>query len=510
MAQNFAPFTLPPGIVKPASNALAQGRWNDANFVRWVDGRLAPVAGWEKLALTGTFASKIRQILTWSDNSGIIRTAILCEANLYYVDVGGVINDITPAGGMTAPTGNVTAGGYGDDVYGAYTYGDARPNKTNYKAIGPCYTLANWGQSLVAMTSPDGRLLIWDPSSAPGTKAAAVANAPTNNRTFVVTPERHVIIFGSGNVPNQFSWCDQENITVWGAGVTNTAGSYLIEPFSPILAAQVIKNGVVFFTATAAYLSRYIGVPFIYDYELISETSAPITTASLSEYGGVAYWLADDGFWSSDGISISSVDCDILEWYKLLADPLYSRYRTAATNLGSQTEIWWFFPDNTTGGENNRVIIYNPIQKWWSIGVLSRSCGYKAAYNTYPIMSDGTSLYKHESGLSYADLATLPYAESGALNTSGGARMTYVDAWLVDHNAPYNAVQYTVKGYINRLSQASGPEITIGPKFCRADGVLESRLTARDITIKIQTAINGGPSWTFGQPLVAAAPRGTR
>src|SRR4029077_3336128 len=108
----------------------------------------------------------------WFDLNTNYHVAYLCEAHLY-VDNGGVLVDISPTPAIVPP-GAPTMGGYGDGVYGDGVYGDPRPLTAGatIDKVPDAFSLDNFGGILYAMTSPDGRLLRWDPLSAPGTKAA--------------------------------------------------------------------------------------------------------------------------------------------------------------------------------------------------------------------------------------------------------------------------------------------------------------------------------------------------
>lgn len=506
---DFVPLQFPPGVIKSSSNALVQGNWTDTNLVRWeTGGSLKPVGGWEQYSLPET-ASIIRAMHTWIDNSGIERTGVLCENHLYVLE-GGVLTDVSPTTvPIEGPPSDLTVGGYGDDVYGDGTYGTARPTHQSLRLIGPAWTIANWGEDLVAMSSYDGRLLRWQPS-APLTLAAAVPNAPVACRTFIVTPERHVVVFQSNGTTNRFDWCDQEDIENWTVSPTTTAGFYEIQPFAPIVSAKVIKNGFVFFTTVGPYFSRYIGVPYIYSYDPVAGGSIPISQGALMEAGGRAYWIADDGVWSTDGLSVDPVPCTLHEWFRKTMNPIYVRYRMSGVNIGTYQEIWWFWPEGE-GTENTRYSCYNFVDKWWAHGRLTRTCGASATFSSYPTFADAHGMYKHESGNFYHGAPELPYAESGAINSKSGAIMTYVDQMVVDHGGDRSLVNYTFKGYLTRQEQFTGvPAITIGPKQVRTDGYLDARLTARDIVFRIEMAADGVGPFTFGQPLINASPRGNR
>ena len=46
------PIDIPPGFYKNATQYQAKNRWYDGNLVRFSEGRLRPIGGWQRLAPT--------------------------------------------------------------------------------------------------------------------------------------------------------------------------------------------------------------------------------------------------------------------------------------------------------------------------------------------------------------------------------------------------------------------------------------------------------------------------
>ena len=314
MSTQFRPIELPPGVVSKPTKQMRSSNWAEVNLCRWVEGQLSPVGGQAQYTNmvdgveTYAFASRCKRIHGWYGLDQVYRIAYLCEANLY-VDEGGVLTDISPGVDATdvnygddnysdglysgAATQPITppflgAGGYGDDLYSAATYGDPRPEggAVLLDRLPDVYSLDNFGSILYAMTSADGRLLMWDP--AVGGPAIVQPVSGTRGpvplgRCFVVTNERYVMIFGTGSdgtvdggKANRFAWCDQENPGAWDyASVTSQAGYLDIEPASPIICASATRNGIIIFTAKKAYNSQYLGMPYIYNYVELGTNCTP-------------------------------------------------------------------------------------------------------------------------------------------------------------------------------------------------------------------------------------------
>lgn len=495
------PLKMPVGIVKNSTPAGTAKSWSDASLVRWVDGALRPWGGWDKIDIDN-FASIPRSCHTWTDNSGVIRTAVLCDNHLYVID-GGSLFDITPADGIIGPNSDVNQGGFGDGPYNYDTYGTERPERITMRYLGPAFSLNNWGEHLIAMVSTDGRLLHWIPNTAM-LKAEAVPSAPISNRMFVVTPERHVMLFCMGGDFRTFGWCSQEDISDWNmASTLNTAGYYEVEPAAQILCAISTPIGTAFWTATKMYWIVYQGTPYIYTYKPVGDNLTPVSYASAATYSDSLVWLSENGFWTFNGGIPTPMDCPVFDWYRENVNIDHARYKAWGMNLFSMPEVLFFFPmgDNT---ECNAYIQWNYKYGWWSIGMLSRTAGNGATYSNYPIMVNQEGAYYHEKGDYYNGADALPYI-SGYINQGyGSVTSTIIDA-IVDDGANPGDVGYTFSGALMRSKNS--PVSSTHKLTARSDGLLEVRFTARDIKLKIETIREGVGAWTFGEMLVKIAGR---
>jgi len=177
MSTDFRPLEIPPGVVAKPTKNQRSSNWAEVNLMRWVEGQMAPVGG--QAQYNYQFASRCKAIHGWYSLDAIYYIAYLCEANLY-VEVGGELIDISPIPPLVAPP-PIAEGGYGGGYYSAGDYGvpTTDPSIVPIDALPSAWSLDNFGQILLAMTSPDGRLLQWDPSAgAPGLVASIAAYTP--------------------------------------------------------------------------------------------------------------------------------------------------------------------------------------------------------------------------------------------------------------------------------------------------------------------------------------------
>jgi hypothetical protein len=517
------PVTIPPGVIRNATPAGVGLHWYDSHLMRWVSGRMRPILGWEQVDIGATvFPSPIRALHRWVDQSGLERLAILCETALFVME-GSTITDISPiqeknpdntvryAAGIKGPTGSLTSGGYGNDLYDIGTYDTARASRGTIRKIGEVWRLGNWGEHLIAMASTDGRLLRWIPGEphadrVKGQEGGSTANfAPEGNRTFVITPERYVMLFGMDGRVNKFGWCSQENIEDWNfALTTNTAGFYEVEPMSRIIDAQVARYTTIFWTVAGSYVVEYKALPYIYTYAYLGSHAGPLSGQAAAVFSGTVMWPALDGFWQFDGSAISQVPCSVLDWFQQNLDDRATRARMAGWFNGAASEVWWCFPTKGNS-ENNKLIVYNFEERWWSIGDLNRTCGYPGTLAAYPVMATTSKLYRHEKGNIYPG-ADLPWIRSGQMSPDGAGKVRATTKQiLVDTDAPLNAVSYELIATKGRYDGAQ--EYTKGPKMPRLQGKIDYRVTGRDFAVRMQST-NAGLAWSFGQGAILLAPRG--
>jgi len=537
MSTQFRPIEIPPGVAAMPTKKMRSSNWAEVNMVRWREGQLTPMGGQAQYTnVVGgveqyVFASRCKAIHGWYDLAGVYHIAYLCEQNLY-VDTGGSLTDITPAGGMVAPTGLV--GGYSDDAYNVDTYGTPRsiPTSVAITKVPDAYSLDNFGAILYAMTSADSRLLMWDPAVG-GPAVIQPANSGRgpvpHGRCFVVTQERFIMIFGStedgtagGGSARRFAWCDQENPGAWDySSVTSQAGFLDIEPATPIIAAIETRVGILFWTAKKAYVSQFLGIPYVYNYVELADNCTPWSPQSVATTSSLTLWFSEQGVFSFDGTSIMPVACRVRPWIDDDIDTVQVRELSFAAHLGEFSEWWWFFPQ-LNSPFNSRAAVYNYKEGWWTQANMSRSAGITSSYTAHPIFADDFVAFQHEVGNVYVNAnapVTPPFAESFDLNINSGTRLTTVKQLIPDVEAVgatdptsiANAISNLRYSIFYRNSRSLGsPELQTPLITPRSDGYVDLRATGRDIRLRIDMASPIIQPFTLGQHLIDAVPRGDR
>ena len=258
------PLKIPAGFYRTGTDFDAAGRWRDGSLVRWRDGSLRPIGGWRvNENIASITANAPRGMHTWESNNGTRYVAAGSYNELFAVVSGGTAYDIAPTD-LTAGSESASVNiGYGYGFYGVGAYGTPRPDTGNLSPT-TTWSLDNWGEYLLACSTADGRILEWQLGAS--SKAAVVANAPTNNLGLIVTEERFVFALGAGGNPRKVAFSDREDNTTWAPASTNEAGDIELQTSGQIETAIRTRGQTLILTDVDAHTARYIGPPYVYSF----------------------------------------------------------------------------------------------------------------------------------------------------------------------------------------------------------------------------------------------------
>lgn len=334
-------------------------------------------------------------------------------------------------------------------------------------------------------------------------------------RSFVVTPDRFIMVFGStqdGTTENgssrRVAWCDQENPGAWDySNVASQAGFYDLEPASPIVCGISSRLGILLWTAKKVYGSKFLGLPYVYNFTELADGTTPWSPQSMVTTSSLSLWMSEQGVFSYDGTSILPIACMIRPWVDDDIDPILVREFSFAAHLMEFNEWWWFFPQLINNGKNTRAIVYNYKEGWWTQVRMTRSAGTTSSYTSHPIFADDGVAFQHEVGTVYVN-ADLPFAETFDLNLNSGGKLTTVKQMMPDIEGDFDNLLYSIF-YRNSRSKGS-PEMRSPPRTVRPDGYVDFRTTGRDVRLRIDVATPIVQPFTVGQHLIDAVLRGDR
>lgn len=489
------PINIPPGVFRNGTELQSAGRWYDVSLVRWTEGAMEPVGGWEKRSITA-LTGKARSLLTWKTNSDVRLMAIGTSSKLYAVTQSNVLVNITPTGFTAGSNDASTGAGYGIGTYGGGYYGTPRPD-TGSVTPATTWSLDTWGEYLVGCSTSDGKLYEWQLDYTTPTKAAVITNAPTSCIGLLVSAERSLFALGASGDGRKVAWSDLENNTIWTAASTNLAGSVILQTSGRIMTGKRVRGQNLILTDIDAHTLTYVGQPFVYQAEIAGRACGAASANCVAVLDNMAVWMGQKGFHMYDGY-VKPLPCEVYD-YVFNNININQISKVYAVNNAQYNEVWWFYP-SAGANENDSYVAWDYLENHWSIGTLARTAGTDRSVFRNPIMigADGF-IYDHEVGLNYS--GALPYAETGPFQIGNGDQILYVNEMIPDErNQGSVSATFKTRYYPTSEESTYGPYSLTQPTSVRFNG--------RQIKMRVTTTT---PSdWRVGAMRLNAIPGGRR
>jgi hypothetical protein len=498
MADTLVPVTIRPGVYRNGTKYQARGRWYDVNLVRWFEGQMRPVGGWDAVRETDNdpiaVAGVPRQMIAWRGLTNTAYLAVSTESNLYAYSEG-VLTDITPTGLVVGDPDTVYGNGaYGDGDYGAGPYGQANPLLSEMVEPG-AWQLDTFGENLVGVLSSDGRIYLWDLITAEAELASV--DAPEGCIGLVVTPERFLVTLGADGYPRQLRWASQESLTVWTPAVENTAGDLDLQGTGKLMCGARGRNETLIWTENELYALRYLGGTLVYGVERLGTNCGIISRKAYATIDGNAVWMGRNSFFSYDGF-VKPIPSDVSDY--VFGDfNINQKEKVFAVPVSQFGEVWWFYP-SASSTECDRYVVFNYREGYWSLGQLSRTCGVDRGAYDYPIMAAPTgAVYEHEKGFDHDGV--VPYAETGPMQLGEGERTS-----MMRRIVPDEKTLGDVEFHIYSAFYPTDTEVVHGPYTPGAPTSV--RVSGRQLRLRVDEVRAG--DWRVGNLRVNVVPAGGR
>ena len=489
------PISIPPGVFRNGTELQSTGRWYDVNLVRWTEGAMEPIGGWEVRPIS-VLTGKARSLLTWKTNGSVRLMAAGTSSKLYAVTQSNVLVDITPVSFTAGSDDASTGAGYGIGTYGGGFYGTPRPDSGSVTAA-TTWSLDTWGEYLVGCATSDGKLYEWQLDYSTPTKAAVITNAPTNCIGLLVTAERSLFALGASGDGRKVAWSDLENNTIWTPSSTNLAGSIILQTSGRIITAKRVRGQNLIITDIDAHTLTYVGQPFVYQAEIAGRACGAASANCVAVLDNMAVWMGQKGFHVYDGY-VKPLPCEVYDYVfnNINTNQISKVY---AVNNAQYNEVWWFYP-SAGSNENDSYVSWDYVENHWTIGTLARTAGTDRSVFRNPIMI-GTDnfIYDHEVGLNYS--GALPYAETGPFQIGNGDQVLYINEMIPDErNQGSVSATFKTRYYPTSAETSYGPYSLTQPTSVRFNG--------RQIKMRVTTTT---PSdWRVGTQRLNAIPGGRR
>jgi hypothetical protein len=513
VATTFLPLALPPGIYRNGTKYQSRGRWYDASLVRFFSGSIGPVGGWTPLVddagdALGVLDGIARGVFAWRGEDGNLFLALGTTEKLYLF-AGGVLHDITPVGFTPAASEDSAPSGafglYGEGPYGTGAYGSGASTSTIIETSN--WHLDNFGNYLVAVSTSDNKLYVWEGNVANPAIEVSGTDFPTHVTGCVVTPEGFLVALGwsagEANVRG-VTWASQRTYTTWTADITNSAGDFDLATSGRLMTARRTRNETLLWTDTDVHVMTYIGGTLVYRFAQAGDKCGAVSPRSPVVVDTRAMWMGNNGFFAYDGF-VKPVPCDVQDY--VFGDfNEAQKTKVWGTSIAEFGEVWWFYPSREST-EVDRYVVYNYVEGHWTIGQLARTAGCDAGPLTHPVMVDPSSqTYEHEQPTGRPTDALLgpeplPYAESGPVQLGEGERL-YSLLQLIPDERTLGDVTVTLyaSNYPNEAETESGPHGMSAP--------VSLRVNARAIRLRLTQDTD--TDWRVGQFRLAVKPGSRR
>jgi len=225
-------------------------------------------------------------------------------------------------------------------------------SKWNFAQFGDTIIAANNVNKLQGYTLGSSTLFADLDASAP------VAEYVTVVRDFVVAAS-----LDSGTNANKVQWSNINDASNWTSGAASQSDFQIIADGGNIHGITGGEIGLIFLDRAIVRMS-YIGSPLFFQFDTISRGVGCVEGNSVVQYGGMSYFLGEDGFYSCDGSKVTPIGTQKVDsWF-------YANANISQLNLMSSTIdpirkiVVWKFIDNFA---QNTLLIYNwQVQKWSS------------------------------------------------------------------------------------------------------------------------------------------------
>ena len=435
--------------------------------------------------------------------------------------------------GDTVTANSSDSGNGGSGVDGAYQLNIGADNFTNGLGFGSGYwnqsswgggvnsftsqlrlwTLDNFGEDMIS-NPRGGGIFYWDKSNGVTTRSinftalSGASDVPTlSSQVLVSEVDRHIICLGANTIgtttqdPMLVRWSNQEDAAMWTPKTDNTAGSLRLSAGSEIIGGIRTRQEIAIFTDNAIYSMQFIGPPFIFGINLVTEGVSMVSPQAAINANNAIYFMDQDNFYVYSG-SVQSLPCSVRAY--VFDDFNYGQtWKVHATRNAQFNEVTWFYCSSDSL-EIDRYVTYNYLEQTWTIGTMARTAWMDAGSSTDTPIGAGSSgsttnyLYNQETGSNDDGSAMTAYIESADFDAGDGDQFMFIKRLIPDvsfigtETNPVLTYSIKTRDYpLGSLNTATTATVTTDT------GVAYVRARARQMRVRIES-IDADNTWRLG------------
>lgn len=227
---------------------------------------------------------------------------------------------------------------------------------------GSRWYFTQFGDVVIAANN-SAKLQSWTINSSSGftdlAAAAPVAKYVTTVRDFVVAAN-----LDAGTNANKVQWSDINDEGTWTSGSASQSDFQIIADGGNITGITGGEFGLVLLERAVVRMS-YIGSPYFFQFDNISRGIGCIDGGSVAQYGGITYFLSDNGFYACDGKSLDPIGTEKVDRF-FFKNANINQIDTISASADPVNKLVVWNYANANGGRS--LLIYNWQIKKWSQG----------------------------------------------------------------------------------------------------------------------------------------------
>ena len=406
---------------------------------------------------------------------------------------------------------NFTNGlGFGSGYWNQSSWGGGINSFTSQLRL---WTLDNFGEDMIS-NPRGGGIFYWDKSNGVTTRSinftalSGASDVPTlSSQVLVSEVDRHIICLGANTIgtttqdPMLVRWSNQEDAAMWTPKTDNTAGSLRLSAGSEIIGGIRTRQEIAIFTDNAIYSMQFIGPPFIFGINLVTEGVSMVSPQAAINANNAIYFMDQDNFYVYSG-SVQSLPCSVRAY--VFDDFNYGQtWKVHATRNAQFNEVTWFYCSSDSL-EIDRYVTYNYLEQTWTIGTMARTAWMDAGSSTDTPIGAGSSgsttnyLYNQETGSNDDGSAMTAYIESADFDAGDGDQFMFIKRLIPDvsfigtETNPVLTYSIKTRDYpLGSLNTATTATVTTDT------GVAYVRARARQMRVRIES-IDADNTWRLG------------
>jgi hypothetical protein len=258
----------------------------------------------------------------------------------------------------------------------AQTWGDVSRTTPAYNvSTNGRWRFAQFGNDTIAVNGTDVPQFI----NESGTQFAVLAGPPPVAK-YIATAQNFVVLanLSGGGVDENWWWCSSQGDDAdWAPdAATQSANGFVKDTPGPITGLHAIGRNLVIYKARAMYLMRYVGPPFVWSVDLLSQTAGAMGNESVVDIGGTHVFMGFSDFYIYDGSGPPKTLPNNMREFMFERGDLDKSHAYATVGRWDREldVVFWHYPSNDVDQASDDNVI---LDKWvaWNIGTERWSYG---------------------------------------------------------------------------------------------------------------------------------------